>query len=216
MNLSRQTVILSVIFAIPILVLYYLVLFSPEEPPPEEPKEVSIGFIDVQSLFENSSRGKQQIALFQEEFAARSKKVEEMNAKVESLKAEVQRLTQQKKEKEAKEKLPQLQKAQKDLVELEQRATQELQKTQADVDKAFMGQLKAILDEMRREEDLDIIQAYDSSKTLSFDPDLDITQKALVKYNAFYPAEKNGPSLKAESNEAEAPKKAPAAAAPKN
>jgi Skp family chaperone for outer membrane proteins len=148
---------------------------------------LAIGFIDVQKVFEGSTRGKAQIASFQSELASRNTEVKQLNQRVETLKQEIQHLAAQGNRAGAERKIPQFQEAQKKLLEVQQQASQELQQTQADVDKAYISQLKPVLDQVRKEEHLDIIQAYDPKRDLSFEPSQDITQKVLIKYNQTYP-----------------------------
>ncbi len=148
---------------------------------------VRTGFVDVQKVFENSSRGKQQTAAFQEELGLRSGEVKRLNEQVEALKSELQTLVDGGQKYVAQTKLPAFQKAQKELVEAQQQANLELRKSQAEIDKTFMGQLRPVLDALRKEEHLDVIMAIDPNKTLSFDPTLDLTQKALIHYNEAYP-----------------------------
>jgi Skp family chaperone for outer membrane proteins len=177
----------------------------PEKKPP------TVGFVDVQKVFENSSRGKQHIAAFQEELNARSEEVNDLSAKVDSLRKEIEGLLQRGQHQAAERKVPQFQEAQQKLLAAQQKANEELQKTQAEVDKAFMHQLKTVLDELRVQEQLDVIQAYDPNKTLSFNPGLDITDKTLARYNQTYPPEPpanlkareqgNGQNAKASSDE---------------
>lgn len=178
--------------AIFVLVAFIIILYPILSPVLQKIQDgphppVSIGYVDVQKVFENSSRGKMQIAAFQEELGTRQQEVSALSNKVETMRKELQLLAQKGNKAALQQKLPQFQQAEKQLVAAQQAASQELQKTQADVDKAFMIQLKTVLDEVRAQEKLDVIQAYDANKVLSYDSALDVTQKALVHYNKKYP-----------------------------
>lgn len=185
MPTQRQLLIAFTGVIIPLIIL--VIIFQPALTRQIQGKTASIAFVDVQKVFENSSRGKQQISAFQETLTQRSEEVKQQSQMVEGLRQEVEQLVQQGRRREAQQKVPQFEAEQKKLLAMQQQANQELQVTQAEVDKAFMGQLKTVLEKIRQEEHLDVIQAYDPSKTLSFDPTMDLTQKALIKYNESYP-----------------------------
>ncbi len=172
---------------------------------------VSIAYVDVQKVFEGSNSGKAQITAFQKELTAKTAEVKRLNAQVQSMKNQLEGMLRQGNQRAVQSRLPAFQAAQKKLVMAQQEATEQLQKTQADVDKNFMAQLKTIMDQLRRDEHVDIILAYDPSKTLSADPKLDLTEKALMKYNQTFPLEAAAPAASSNkpSDSSETPDQSP-------
>jgi Skp family chaperone for outer membrane proteins len=158
-----------------------------------------VGLVDVQKVFESSGRGKLQIASFQETLSKRQAEVRRLSEQVEAMRQEITTLARQGQNRSANHQLPAFEQARKQLVEAQQAANQELQSAQADVDKAFMQQLKIIADRVRKDEHLDIIQAYDASKILSFDATLDVTQVVLSRYNDIFPADSPEPFPKGDA-----------------
>ncbi len=148
-----------------------------------------IGYVEVQTVFEQSNRGKEQIANFKKDLVGRSDEIKELKAQGEALQAEIQKLAASGNRAAAEQKLPALQQIQQKFLAAQQDVRAAMMKEQSEVDKSFMDQLRAVMDEVRKEEGLAAIQAYDKNKTLSFDPKLDMTQKALARYNQKYPSE---------------------------
>jgi len=152
-------------------------------------KSVSMGYIDVQKVFEGSSRGKVLMSSFQETLGKKQSEVQRLGEEAESIKAKIESLVRSGKQAQAQALVPRFQAAQQAFMQARESGTQELSKAQADVDKAFMGQLKTVADVLRKDEHIDVIQAVDANKTLSFEPTLDLTQKAIARYNDMFPPE---------------------------
>lgn len=149
----------------------------------------SMGYIDVQKVFEGSSRGKVLMSSFQETLGAKQAEIQRLGQEAEGLKNQIESLARSGKRAQAQALIPRFQAAQQKFLQAREAGTAELNKAQADVDKAFMQQLKTVADVLRKDEHLDVIQAVDVNKTLSYEPTMDLTQKAITRYNEMFPPE---------------------------
>ena len=187
-NRKKQIAVMAfVILALTVMLLPILSpLFSKFGVDPHEP--VFIGIVNVQEIFDQSARGKMQSAAYQEQYAQKSREVEALRLKAAELEQQVQGYLNKGNQAAAAQKIPTMRIAQQEFLTKKQQVEQELQKAQSNVDQTFMSQLRTVVEQIRKDEKLDIVLAHDPSKILSYDTTLNLTQKALELYNRQFPA----------------------------
>ncbi len=189
MSLLRRTLVDAVVLLTVIAIVYPLVItFIIKPQNPLEAAPFTMGYVDLNRVFTTSDHGSKQYAALQKLIREQSAAVQEQSRKTEALRKEINQLLSQGNATAAQQKMSAYQQNEVALNTLQQKASALIQAAQSEVDRNFVGQLRLATDQVREEEGLTIINAIEPTKTLSYDPKLDITEKVLQKFNQLYPA----------------------------
>lgn len=188
-SLIRRTLIDAVILLVVIAIVYPLVVMFVIKPQnPLEAAPFTMGYVDLNRVFTTSDHGSKQYAALQKLIREQSASIQEQSRKTETLRKEINHLLSQGKAAAAQQKMSAYQQNEAALNALQQKATALIQAAQSEVDRNFITQLRMATDQVREEEQLTVIHAIEPTKTLSYEPKLDVTEKVLQKFNQLYPA----------------------------
>ena len=141
----------------------------------------SMGVIDLERVVEGSTYLKQQNTIFQQKIQPQTTKIEQLSKELETLQQRAQsntKLSETEKQKMSAQYQAKLQ----ELNQLQQSVQTNVQSSIQQIRIVFDGRVKQIAEQLRRENNLDVV--LNKNSALAYDAKYDLTDKMIQKVNA--------------------------------
>ncbi|ENX30068.1 MULTISPECIES: OmpH family outer membrane protein [Acinetobacter] len=141
----------------------------------------SMGIIDLERVVEGSTYLKQQNTAFQQKIQPQTTKIEQLSKELEALQQRAQsntKLSETEKQKMSAQYQTKLQ----ELNQLQQSVQTNVQSSIQQIRTVFDGRVKQIAEQLRRENNLDVV--LNKNSALAYDAKYDLTDKMIQKVNA--------------------------------
>lgn len=141
----------------------------------------SMGVIDLERVVEGSTYLKQQNTIFQQKIQPQTTKIEQLSKELEALQQRAQsntKLSETEKQKMSAQYQAKLQ----ELNQLQQSVQTNVQSSIQQIRIVFDGRVKQIAEQLRRENNLDVV--LNKNSALAYDAKYDLTDKMIQKVNA--------------------------------
>ena len=141
----------------------------------------SMGVIDLERVVEGSTYLKQQNTIFQQKIQPQTTKIEQLSKELETLQQRAQsntKLSETEKQKMSAQYQAKLQ----ELNQLQQSVQTNVQSSIQQIRIVFDARVKQIAEQLRRENNLDVV--LNKNSALAYDPKYDLTDKMIQKVNA--------------------------------
>lgn len=141
----------------------------------------SMGVIDLERVVEGSTYLKQQNTIFQQKIQPQTTKIEQLSKELEALQQRAQsntKLSETEKQKMSAQYQTKLQ----ELNQLQQSVQTNVQSSIQQIRTVFDGRVKQIAEQLRRENNLDVV--LNKNSALAYDAKYDLTDKMIQKVNA--------------------------------
>ena len=141
----------------------------------------SMGVIDLERVVEGSTYLKQQNTIFQQKIQPQTTKIEQLSKELEALQQRAQsntKLSETEKQKMSAQYQAKLQ----ELNQLQQSVQTNVQSSIQQIRTVFDGRVKQIAEQLRRENNLDVV--LNKNSALAYDAKYDLTDKMIQKVNA--------------------------------
>mgnify|MGYP003389072514 CR=1 FL=1 len=135
----------------------------------------SMGIIDLERVVEGSTYLKQQNTAFQQKIQPQTTKIEQLSKELEALQQRAQSNTKQKMSAQYQTKLQELN-------QLQQSVQTNVQSSIQQIRIVFDARVKQIAEQLRRENNLDVV--LNKNSALAYDAKYDLTDKMIQKVNA--------------------------------
>ncbi len=140
-----------------------------------------IGVIDLERVVENSTYLKQQNTAFQQKIQPQTTKIDQLSKELEALQQRAQansKISDAEKQKMSAQYQAKLQ----ELAQLQQTVQGSVQSSIQQIRTVFDGRVKQIAEQLRKENNLDVV--LNKNSTLTYDAKYDLTDKMIQKVNA--------------------------------
>ncbi|MDM1781795.1 OmpH family outer membrane protein [Acinetobacter indicus] len=140
-----------------------------------------IGVIDLERVVENSTYLKQQNTAFQQKIQPQTTKIDQLSKELEALQQRAQansKISDTEKQKMSAQYQTKLQ----ELAQLQQTVQGSVQSSIQQIRTVFDGRVKQIAEQLRKENNLDVV--LNKNSTLTYDAKYDLTDKMIQKVNA--------------------------------
>lgn len=169
-----------------ILVCFLTPAFATTTPTPTSTSTSNIGWVDIQKALQSVEAGKRAKKAFEQEVTKARSELQKQDASLKATQEELQKQGMMLSEKVKREKGQEFQKSVMEFQQKFQQTQASMQKREQELTLPIITEIVKVVEEVSKEDKLAYVLEKSQSSLVYAQPDLDLTEKVIARYNQLY------------------------------